>query len=165
MTQQACTRRQEERAAQLLGARLKAHGYEPVTWKRSLDPPDFEFEVGKERWAVEVTRSDQRVRRSGENVSRDDRDRKLIDFGNQIAGTNRAEARLYYVLTLRPLQGVTDKRPWRDRVSREVPKAIETGNEGPFTLDPHGCAVLKGFSEWPSGFGVLLDSSRATRGT
>lgn len=163
LTHLACNRRQEDRAAQLLAARLQADGHRPVTWKRaSKDPPDFEFEVGNEQWAVEVTRSDQRVRRAGKNASRADSDQRLLNFGNQIANEHRSAISLYYLLNLRPLPGVTDTKAWRKQVRREVSLAIQRGSKGPFKLDtPHGCAKLKGIVERPSGFCVLLAGSTA----
>lgn len=161
LTHQAFNRRQENRAAQLLAAHLKADGYQPVTCKRGSDPPDFDFEVGNERWAVEVTRSDQRVRRAGKNASRADSDQKLLDFGKRIVDDHQPAVSLYYLLSLRPVPGVTDTAAWRRQVERAVSPAIGSGSKGPFKLDEHGCAMLEGLAECTPGFSVLLEGSRA----
>jgi hypothetical protein len=161
LTHQASNRLQEERAAQFLAARLQADGHQSVTWKRGSDPPDFEFEVGNQRWAVEVTRSDQRVKRAGKNASRADSDQRLLDFGNQIAKAHRPTVSLYYFLTLRPLPGVTDTAAWRRQVRRAASREIKSGSKGPIKLDGHGYAMLEGSLERPLGFCVLLAGSTA----
>ena len=85
------SRPHEEWAAGLFADLLNAGGQVVTKWDRGANPPDFVFLVNGERWAVEVTRSDQRVRTAGGSRSRTDSDTKLMAFGQAIAEKQREQ--------------------------------------------------------------------------
>src|SRR5579863_7827442 len=130
-------------AAKKLVDLLRARGHRVEKWGRGTDPPDFVFIVNGSRWAVEVTRMDQRVRSATGNRSRSDADTKLMAFGKAIAAKQRHLLKRPYVLTLRPIPGVTDTKAWRNKARQAIAAAVASDSEGPFLIDVAGCAANK----------------------
>jgi hypothetical protein len=97
------TRPHEEWVAGLLADFLIRSDQIVEKWERGADPPDFVFLVNGERWAVEVTRADQRVRSAEGGRSRTDADAKLMAFGNGIAAKQHQRLTRPYTLALRPM--------------------------------------------------------------
>lgn len=137
-------RAHEDWAARLLAEFLTAGGQIVKKWERGADPPEFVFFVNDEQWAVEVTRADQRVRSADGGRSRTDADTKLSAFGKAIAAKYRQRLRRPYMLTLRPMPGVTDTKAWKDKARRAINAVIENNSKGPFVIDFRGRAAPKG---------------------
>jgi hypothetical protein len=132
-------------AAKLFIALLTTRGHVVEGWAQGADPPDLLFLVDGQRWAVEVTRADQRVHSATGHRSRTDTDAKLMAFGKSIAAKLRPSLRRPYLLTLRPMPGVTDTKVWRNKARKAIATAIASGNEGPFLIDAAGNTGFKGF--------------------
>jgi hypothetical protein len=144
------------------------------------DPPDIVIEINGERWAVEVTGLDQRVRSATGARSRSDIDAKLMAFGRSVAAGCHGRVMRPYSLTLRPMPGVTDTKEWRANARRTLTAAIKRGDMGPLLLDTSGtmkagefvlgdftsCAELRGYEIGDGGASnnvlVVVDAGRTS---
>jgi hypothetical protein len=152
-------RGEESQAAERLVDFLRTTGRQQVSWIPGSDPPDLVFTVDCQRWAVEVTRTNQQVRTRTRNfsMSRHGLDETLTKLGCTIKNDVANHCRHYYTLHL-SAPASEDLESYRRRVRGAVVKHIKAGSTATLRLDPGELAAHAGTAP---GIGVIVGSHKA----
>lgn len=130
-------RPEEKRAADSLKAILLTHGHSEVCVvpvSPGNDPPDFYCKVDGERWAVEVTHSNQQVSARSARKARTEIDNALMRFGKSLGKKTESFRQGQYLLMLRWPPSGTPWTKWRKQISAEVSEFVRSGEIGERTL-------------------------------
>jgi len=136
----------EEYALELVEAFLRKAGFAAPSCKLVAgDPPDIICEVAGEKWAIEVTRVNQRLIRNYEEKPRTETDTPLLKFGEYLGGVTADMRRLKYLLVLSGPSTQVKWSKWKKDVQRAVEQFIISQRLGScdfsggfITAFPHG---------------------------
>jgi len=118
----------EIQAARLLDDLLRNNGCGDISWSPGPDPPDFDFLVNGERWAVEVTHLEQQLLVSGRGLpnpqSRRNWHKKIERLRKNLEAELKGipHRKRSYGITIR---GCTPEETWRGWKQRLIKRIVE----------------------------------------
>lgn len=142
MNETTAVRPEEEGAAERLKDLLRFRGHEKVSWEPGTNPPDLDFRVDGERWAVEVTRIDAQVRDGAGSRSREDADTKLMNFGRDLRRDTSEIRNQSYTLFLPRFPAGRNWSRWKNRIRKKVIEFIESDESGSATFEEGSTAGI-----------------------
>lgn len=151
---------EEEQVRQLLENHLKSLGYSTQCKLVPDDPPDIDCNVGGERWAIEVTRSNVQEVLSGTQQALSQRERPLLNFAGELKNATEGRRQFDYLLILEGPSEPASWSNWKRKAKKIIANFIKSNKSGRIDFDggsisaaqrgstlttaiaPHGEAIL-----------------------
>lgn len=128
-------RSEEEKVRQLLESHLKSLGHNAQCKLVSDDPPDIECDVNNERWAIEVTRSNEQEVLRGTQQARSQRDKPLLQFADELKSATEGKRQFDYLLVLEGPSETVNWSSWKRSAKTAIVNFIESNESGSIYFD------------------------------
>lgn len=123
------------------------------------DPPDIVCLVANEKWAVEVTRIGQREVQNGEEKSRNEIDRPLLDFGRELGKKIEHLRRHKYQIILNGPPSEYIRTKWKKQVRKAVEQFVRSGCLGRCDFVGGSISAFNQGHNWQVVVGLRDDTS------
>jgi len=138
----------EEFARGLLEAYLRQHVTNAHCELVATDPPDLTCHIADEQWAVEVTRVNQLELYEGSVRARDELDKPLMRFGQELGECTKLERTRNYSLFLKGPATSAQWRAWKHQVRKVVKDFVSTDSCGQRCFNGGWITAHENGSKW-----------------